>query len=746
MKRLLVLSMVLLSYSLLVAQEFSMRKEEVSIQEEPITHSTPSSMEFSLTKDEQSIVEEDDTKKSRAATPTLSKSEQALISRHMQNTPSPPTQKKRNTQPTTQAIQEEIALELDDLLEERVKPADKPLHVPVDLPAKEETTLALTQKEQALITQNMNLESSPTDTQPPKDSSSQEKKASKSAPKEEPLTLEEETVILPKPVPATTPIIEENGTVELSQEERALIAQSMQVEESTPSTPPATPLFEPVQGEEFISLRSYINRCMELSHALKEINERALESAQKIKESKAKYYPYGTLTTNVGVKRERSNYLANEKLEEQDDGTMQVVKRAPETTQDSYGAANILISVKQTLYDGGKVKHDVKRREFEKEIVDYNNRGVAEGEVSKFIKAYLDVVFNKMAYDINVNNMHKLKQLQDIIKTKKEAGAASEADESAINANIANAQSSLINVQSRYIDSYDYFKFLLDKKESVAMPFEYKFDIDLNDIDTIINKTKIANYLVLATKQQIEAVKAKRFSTLGETMPQVSLNVYGGRDFTKYTLENTDDMDKTTGSASLKLDYVFADGGNNEAKMQRFQHEYIALTHALNKTIQDETWKVKKIYSSVKSLTDSIKSMDVEIEETKKTLEIFWEKFKIGDQDIQMLLQEQRSYNKVQLKRIKSMSIRTYGFFQILASTGELIPYISSYLQKSVGYYGTGTSNSLTLPSDTNASRSLANDTSNEPAPAPRKSKPAAPKATPPKQSMEFTAEEMRSW
>ena len=66
-----------------------------------------------------------------------------------------------------------------------------------------------------------------------------------------------------------------------------------------------------------------------------------------------------------------------------------------------------------------------------------------------------------------------------------------------------------------------------------------------------------------------------------------------------------------------------------------------------------------------------------EIDSTKVTVDSYWKKFKLGDQDLQLLLQTQRQLKNSELELINNKRNVVSSYFKILYDSGKFIEYFN---------------------------------------------------------------------
>jgi outer membrane protein TolC/cell division septation protein DedD len=406
--------------------------------------------------------------------------------------------------------------------------------------------------------------------------------------------------------------------------------------------------------------RAVINS-VEKNPTVKVSKEILTQSEYVVEETKGDYYPQGTLGT-----------------------THEYYSKQQETTgHDSYFKNYGNVKLKQKLYDWGELKYKVKEKEFNRDSSRYKYQHAIEEETLKAAKAYLDVVFKKMSLKINRENMQKLNEIQKIAKTKKELGAVSEGDVASIEASYTTAQSQMIKIESEYYDAVSFYNHFVEEDRNDKMPFEYKFDIKLSDLKHYIETTLRRNLAISAIEAKMAAAQSKFDSYSSGIKPKLDLQLS-----TEQSLYNaTETEDEQNHIATLKMSYQFLDGGKSKNKKEALRSEVMRQKYKLDEARRDTVWDTTKLYSSIASSLKTNQSTKAEILAARKMVNAYWEKYKLANQDLDVLINAQRQLNKAQLEYVNSLSTGTYGFFKLLSTTGELLEYIQNNLHDDVAYY-----------------------------------------------------------
>ncbi|MEA3289369.1 MAG: TolC family protein, partial [Campylobacterota bacterium] len=329
------------------------------------------------------------------------------------------------------------------------------------------------------------------------------------------------------------------------------------------------------------------------------------------------------------------------------------------------------LTLRQNIYSGGATQTEIKAFEKKYEVSKNKYRLEITKEVGNAIKSYLDVLFNYKSLKVNIENMQRLKEVLEIVTIKYDSGAASIGDISSIKANVANAQSSLIKVQSKFNESLDFYKYIVGESFVSTFPYQDDFDTSIGDFEDIIEKAIQHNKNVQNYRLNIQAEKYKLQNAKAPFRPKVDFELSANRITDKEDYEYDEDAFK----AQLSVTYNFYNKGKDRNKFLKIHSNIRELEYRLEEEIRKLKWNLSKLHTSVVSLINATKSTKEEVSASNEMVDAYWEAFKEGEQDLQVLLQAQRQLNGAQLELIKSKKSSFSDYFKILSHSGDILKY-----------------------------------------------------------------------
>lgn len=340
-------------------------------------------------------------------------------------------------------------------------------------------------------------------------------------------------------------------------------------------------------------------------------------------------------------------------------------------THNYYNDESYKLSITQNLYKGGETTHEIDRLEKKYEVVKNNYKLVIAKEIENAIKAYFDVLFNFKSFNVNVENMERLNEILEIVNIKYESGASSIGNLSNIKASVSNAESKLIRVQSKFNAALEFYAYIVGDEFLKTFPYEDDFDTSVDDFDKIIFKAIEENKTIQNIKLNIAAEKFNLKKTNALFKPKVDLELSGENILDQEDYEN----DEQNYKAQVLLSYNFYNKGKDKNKILTINSKIRELVYRQKEEVRKLKWTLSKLHRSIISITNASVSKKDEVLASEEMVASYWDGFKLGEQDLQELLQGQRQLNSAQLELIDNKKSAITDYFKLLAGTGELLNY-----------------------------------------------------------------------
>lgn len=393
-----------------------------------------------------------------------------------------------------------------------------------------------------------------------------------------------------------------------------------------------------------------------LSHSdlLKSAREKVIQSELKLKDTLSGYYPtldfkYTISQTQAypGIDNNRFRFYKNENYE---------------------------FVMRQNLYSGGATYYEVYSVQKTRDVSQNQYLIVLNDEIKKAIKAYFGVVFANRAVMVNERNIKKLNKILEIASIKYDNGALSLGDITSIKASSANAKTKLLKVKSKFLEALRFYEYIAGTNFIKTLPYEKDFDIDITDFEDLYSRALVQNKNLINYYKSIESQRYKLKAANSGFKPKIDLELSYDNILDKDGFENKEKNLK----AEVNLSYNLFNGGRDKNKLLKINSEIRDLNYRANEEIKKLKWNLSKLYTSVLSVKEALKSNVVEVKASRKMVKAYWEAFELGEQDLQVLLSGQRQLNTAELDLVKYEETYINSFFNILELSGDLSSFFDA--------------------------------------------------------------------
>lgn len=405
-----------------------------------------------------------------------------------------------------------------------------------------------------------------------------------------------------------------------------------------------------------VDLIDVVLQTLSASHKVMSSREKMIQAKRNIDIAFANYYPSVDATYTLGKTELRPG-------EKKESGSLNKAKY--------YGDEIYSLKVTQNVYAGGETQHNVERLRAEYLVAKTDFERLLEEESIKAINSYIDVVFSRDALEANKKNIKELETILDIVKTKYDAGALSIGELSSIEASVSNAKSQLSRTNSKYANALEYFKFIAGESFKDMYPYEKVTQVTLRDFDALLesslncnNSLRSFEYEILSSKHNLKKLKSP-------FRPKVDFVAGVDKVTDKEDFVNIED----SYYAKVVLSYNLFSGGRDEAEYLKAYSILKEKSYDKEAEIRKIKWSLEKFYTSLTSLQGNISNVESEVNSSKSMVGSYWESFKHGEQDLNVLLQAQRQLNTAELDFIQTQQDSMKDYFEILRLLGDLLNY-----------------------------------------------------------------------
>ena len=250
------------------------------------------------------------------------------------------------------------------------------------------------------------------------------------------------------------------------------------------------------------------------------------------------------------------------------------------------------------------------------------------------------------------------------------SGAASRIELAEAKSAYNRAQSDRVLAEGNVDISFEELNSIVGRQVKMITPLnqENEFIAPLEDIDSEVNKGRVANYLIIEAKNRLEAAESNTRSKTANFLPKVDLNANASRRTSKqYTFDGFDsDVDlpfsipTETENRAFSIQFsmpLFTSGLNSSQRRQALLQE-VKSEEQMILIERSVVQQIRSLYTALKTAELNIISLRTAVDSSKDALEATRLGYELSSRNLIDLLQAERNYSETQNR----LSQAIYGF------------------------------------------------------------------------------------
>jgi|TARA_B100001540_G_scaffold13919_1_gene12159 outer membrane protein len=250
------------------------------------------------------------------------------------------------------------------------------------------------------------------------------------------------------------------------------------------------------------------------------------------------------------------------------------------------------------------------------------------------------------------------------------SGAASRIELAEAKSAYNRAQSDRVLAEGNVDISFEELNSIVGRQVKMVTPLnqENEFIAPLEEIDSEVNKGRVANYLIIEAKNRLEAAESNTRSKTANFLPKVDLNANAIRRTSKqYTFDGFDsDVDlpfsipTETENRAFSIQFsmpLFTSGLNSSQRRQALLQE-VKSEEQMILIERSVVQQIRSLYTALKTAELNIVSLRTAVDSSKDALEATRLGYELSSRNLIDLLQAERNYSETQNR----LSQAIYGF------------------------------------------------------------------------------------
>ena len=250
------------------------------------------------------------------------------------------------------------------------------------------------------------------------------------------------------------------------------------------------------------------------------------------------------------------------------------------------------------------------------------------------------------------------------------SGAASRIELAEAKSAYNRAQSDRVLAEGNVDISFEELNSIVGRQVKMVTPLnqDNEFIAPLEEIDSEVNKGRVANYLIIEAKNRLEAAESNTRSKTANFLPKVDLNANASRRTSKqYTFDGFDsDVDlpfsipTETENRAFSIQFsmpLFTSGLNSSQRRQALLQE-VKSEEQMILIERSVVQQIRSLYTALKTAELNIVSLRTAVDSSKDALEATRLGYELSSRNLIDLLQAERNYSETQNR----LSQAIYGF------------------------------------------------------------------------------------
>lgn len=332
-------------------------------------------------------------------------------------------------------------------------------------------------------------------------------------------------------------------------------------------------------------------------------------------------------------------------------------------------------SLRQPLFDGMETFNRMDAAQARTESADYNVADVQESLALRAVQAHLTVMQAQEILDETKAYHSVIKDYLDRIQLMVDEGVADESETAQAENISLMLESTVTDYEGQLNAAYALYKEVIGQ---MPMSDLQKPSVSLSvieeDVDRAINFAKINHPLVRSGEKDLEAAGYDVKAEYGGYYPDID----GELSYLKRDQKEEIGGEVVDARALLKMSWEFETGGAQTARTKKTRAQYseiLAQNREVIRTIEGDIRRAYAEYETAKKQMDLVKQRE---DVTKNLFEAYEVQFEGARVRLLQLMQAENQLFNAQLESITAEYRHLLAQYGILASTGNLLEYVSS--------------------------------------------------------------------
>jgi adhesin transport system outer membrane protein len=402
-----------------------------------------------------------------------------------------------------------------------------------------------------------------------------------------------------------------------------------------------------------MSLQEAVSMAISTNPSVGQVSNDRRAIDQELRQGRALYYPQvdARAATGVGWSNNSNTNVGNNN-----------------DNSRTLWSKNASLTLSQLIFDGFFAESEVERQTSRVKSAAYRVEESSEFTGLDAVEAYLDILRHRERVKLAEGNVAVHRSRLGQTQQKAQAGGGNIADVRQAEARLANAESSLVEVQGNLKDAESAFIKVVgqapDTLDEVAIPA----DALPTDVDAAVNAAVASSPTVAFARQDVKTAEADVKQQEASLYPDVRLELSAS------VFDDDEGQDRTNydASALVVLRYNLYRGGADTARIREFKWRLAEAIDAMHTNERKASDDARVSWNAIEVSHSNVDILGRQVQADIKTRDVYKQQFEIGQRGLLDLLDADNELYLANDNLITARYAEMFANFRLLASMGAL--------------------------------------------------------------------------
>lgn len=331
-------------------------------------------------------------------------------------------------------------------------------------------------------------------------------------------------------------------------------------------------------------------------------------------------------------------------------------------------------TLRQTVFDFGLTQYDYRRAKQSYEAAKLKTLQSVEELTYDVTVAYLGVLQQQKVVNLAQQNLEAHRYILNLVTAQKEAGQGTAADVNRVSSSLSNAESFMLEEESKLQQSRDQYRRLLDAPPGLLVDPIIDLSLLPQTAEDAAARSVKESPQLLQVKADERSIKNQLRSQRGNYLPKVEMEVQGNL---------RTDVAGETGSirdarAMMFLRYNVFNGGADTAVASRLRARVKEIGYEFEKQKRTVEQDIRNDFTAIDASRAKIETISDQVDAAQEVVRLYEEQFRAGDRTAFDLLDAQQALINAKLEQVLNKYQETRAAYRVLQQLGSLYYALTS--------------------------------------------------------------------